>query len=167
METSPESRQTIIVLQEEGRSNGEIARRLGISKHTVARWIQRYRETGRTQDKPRSGRPRCTTHDQDRAISDVIINGPFTAASTIHSNIGHACSEQTIRNRHYSNRLHGRKPAKKPYLSEANMEQRVEYALEYADKGPDFWENVIFCDEKTYCSDDSSPSIVWRPINTR
>ena len=167
METSPESRQTIIVLHEEGRSNGEIARRLEISKHTVARWIHRYEETSRTQDKPRSGRPRCTTHDQDRAISDAITNGPFTPASTIRSNIELSCSEQTIRNRHHSNLLYGHKPTKKPYLSEVNMEGRLAYALEYANKGPDFWDNVIFCDEKTYCSDDSPPSIVWRRPNTR
>lgn len=167
METSQGKREVIILLHEEGRSNGEIARRLAISKHTVARWIRRHEETGGTVDKPRSGRSKCTTREQDMAISNAIINEPFTPAPQIRRDLGLVCSAQTVRNRHHSNNLHGRTPAKKPELSELNMEQRMEYALEYVDKPPNFWENVIFCDEKTYCSDDMPESVVWRPVNTR
>ncbi|KAK3888216.1 hypothetical protein Pcinc_007747 [Petrolisthes cinctipes] len=35
------------------------------------------------------------------------------------------------------------------------MEQRMEYALKYVDRGEDFWSNVIFCDERTFSTDDN------------
>ncbi|XP_071519944.1 uncharacterized protein [Panulirus ornatus] len=85
-----------------------------------------------------------------KAIAAVIAaHAPFTPASNIRDSLGLQCTPQTVRNRHHSEGLRGRIPATKPVLSEANMESRVEYALEYADKPHQFWENVIFCDEKT------------------
>ena len=48
------------------------------------------------------------------------------------------------------------------------MEQRMEYALEYADMPADFWENVVFSDEKTFYSDGTSAAqYVWRKCGTR
>ncbi|KAG7154982.1 PiggyBac transposable element-derived protein 4-like 9 [Homarus americanus] len=58
---------------------------------------------------------------------------PFTTSASIRHDLALQCSTQTVRNRH--------------------MEARMEYALEYADKEDSFWDRVVFCDEKTFCTD--------------
>ena len=46
----------------------DVAREINVNVHTVRRLRQRYRETGWTAYRPRSGRPRVTTLAQDRYI---------------------------------------------------------------------------------------------------
>lgn len=69
MKSSANTRAAIIALHDVDFSNGEIARQVGVSKPTVARWIERHVETGDTLHKCGVGRPRCTTPAQDNAIA--------------------------------------------------------------------------------------------------
>ncbi|XP_050705710.1 uncharacterized protein LOC126991058 [Eriocheir sinensis] len=167
MATSQKTRSSIIALHEVGFSNGYIARELGVSKPTVVRWIQRYIETGDTKHKLGAGRPRCTTPAQDAAIANIIDNAPFTTAPAIRHQTGLPCSSETIRNRHHERDLHARVPAKKPKLTDLDIERRMEYALEYAEKPAPFWDNVVFCDEKTFSTDERTTTRVWRHKNER
>ncbi|KAK3880780.1 hypothetical protein Pcinc_014761 [Petrolisthes cinctipes] len=121
----------------------------------------RQTDNGTTTNNPQSGRPRCTTADQDRAITSAISANPSSTTTTIRAQQNLSCSAQTIRNRFYQSGRHGRRPAYKPELTECNMEHRMEYALLYADKPPSFWNTVIFCDEKTFSTDDDWMS--WHP----
>ncbi|MPC62654.1 hypothetical protein E2C01_056743 [Portunus trituberculatus] len=44
----------------------------------------------------------------------------------------------------------------------------MEYALEYADKPDTFWDRVVFCDEKTFSTDDpAATQYVWHTPTTR
>lgn len=167
MKTSQATRTSIISLHGAGLSNGEIARTLDISRNTVALWIKRFEESGTILNKPRSGRPRCTTTEEDEVIRAVITNDPFATAATIREKHGISCTLQTIRNRLHSIDWHGCQPRKKPALSQSIMEKRLAYALEYADRPSSFWDNVIFCSEKTFCSDDGRTTIVRHKQNTR
>ncbi|KAK3892934.1 hypothetical protein Pcinc_003240 [Petrolisthes cinctipes] len=92
MKTLEKTRAAIISLHGVGLSNGEIARRLDVSKHTIARWIQRHKITGNILHNRGAGRPRCTTPNQDRAIADIVDNSPFTAATAIHQQLGLTCT---------------------------------------------------------------------------
>ena len=51
-----------------GMRTADEARAINCNVRTVRRLRQRYRETGRIADRPRSGRPRITTPAQDRYI---------------------------------------------------------------------------------------------------
>ncbi|KAG2467589.1 LDAH hydrolase, partial [Polypterus senegalus] len=51
-----------------GMRTADVARAINCHVRTVRRLRQRYRETGRTADHPRSGRPHVTTPAQDRYI---------------------------------------------------------------------------------------------------
>ena len=51
-----------------GASKIEVARCFGGTRAVVYRLEMRYRQTGSTLDRPRSGRPRVTTARQDRRI---------------------------------------------------------------------------------------------------
>src|SRR5215210_2300556 len=57
-------RARIVLLAAEGRSNTEIAERVGVSRPTVIGWRERYAASGLAglDDRPRSGRPRTTEH---------------------------------------------------------------------------------------------------------
>ena len=51
-----------------GMRAADVARGKNCNVRTVRRLRQRYRETERTADHPRSGRPSVTTPEQDRYI---------------------------------------------------------------------------------------------------
>ena len=51
-----------------GLSRVEVARRFGMHQTTIYRLVGRLRTTRRTDEIPRSGRPRVTSHVQGRYI---------------------------------------------------------------------------------------------------
>ena len=52
-------------LHQEGISARETARRLGVSDSVIRRLLERFQDTGSTDERHRSGRSRCTTRRQD------------------------------------------------------------------------------------------------------
>lgn len=66
-----------------GQSYSEISREMGISRNTVKAWVRRYEEEGHVKTRPRSGRPRVTTQQQDAAIYAASIQQPFSTAITL------------------------------------------------------------------------------------
>ena len=51
-----------------GLSQVEVSRRFGVHRTTINRLVDRLRRTQSTDDRPKSGRPRVTSHVQDRYI---------------------------------------------------------------------------------------------------
>ncbi|XP_053302250.1 uncharacterized protein LOC128461377 [Pleuronectes platessa] len=85
-ELSCETRQTILVLRNEGCSMRAIAKKLKMSYNGVYYTLQRTAQTGSTQSRKRSGRPRCTTQQEDKyirvfSLSNRRLTGPQLAAS--------------------------------------------------------------------------------------
>ena len=65
-----------------GMRTADVARAINCHVRTVRRLRQRYRETGRTADHPRSGRPRVTTPAQDRYIRISHLRDRYRMATT-------------------------------------------------------------------------------------
>ena len=63
------TRQSILVLKNEGSSIREIAKKLKISYNAVYYSLHRTAQTGSNQNRKRSGRPRCTNEQEDKYIS--------------------------------------------------------------------------------------------------
>ena len=85
-ELSSQTRQSILVLRNEGYSMREIAKTLKISYNGVYYSLQRTAQTGSNQNRKRSGRPRCTTKQEDKYITvsslrNRCLTGPQLAAS--------------------------------------------------------------------------------------
>ena len=55
-----------------GMLQKDSAERLGISPRTISKWKQKFRATGDVKDRPRSGRPKITTEQQDRSIRILL-----------------------------------------------------------------------------------------------
>ena len=62
-------RERALGMPQGGMRTADVARAKNCNVCIVRRLRQRYRETGRTADRPRSGRPRATTPAQDRYIT--------------------------------------------------------------------------------------------------
>lgn len=69
---TPAGRFTIIQLIQEGFSQAEVARRLCLSRPTVAKWWKRYREHGLSGLEDRSSRARRMPHALDENVVAVI-----------------------------------------------------------------------------------------------
>ena len=65
---SSETRQSVLVLRNEGYSMREIAKKLKISHNAVYYSLHRTLQMGSNQNRKRSGRPRCTTEQEDKYI---------------------------------------------------------------------------------------------------
>uniref|UniRef100_A0A674BV00 Paired domain-containing protein n=1 Tax=Salmo trutta TaxID=8032 RepID=A0A674BV00_SALTR len=68
-----------------GMRTADVARAINCNVRTVRRLRQRYRETGRTGDCPRSGRPCVTTAAQDHYIQTSHLQDRYRMATTITS----------------------------------------------------------------------------------
>jgi transposase len=67
-ELSSETRQSILVLRNDGYSMREISKKLKISYNAVYYSLHRTAQTGSNQIRKRSGRPRCTAEQEDKYI---------------------------------------------------------------------------------------------------
>ncbi|KAL7890949.1 hypothetical protein AOLI_G00004250 [Acnodon oligacanthus] len=65
---SLETRQFIALLRKEGYSMRDITKKLKLSYHAVNYSLRRVRQTGSNKDRKRSGRPRCTTVQEDKYL---------------------------------------------------------------------------------------------------
>lgn len=76
-------RARIIGEWERGVPTGDIAVSVGVSTRTVQRWISRWGEEGTLANRPRRGRPRITTRQQDEQIIAASIDDPLKTSVTI------------------------------------------------------------------------------------
>uniref|UniRef100_A0AAZ3Q099 Transposase Tc1-like domain-containing protein n=1 Tax=Oncorhynchus tshawytscha TaxID=74940 RepID=A0AAZ3Q099_ONCTS len=85
-----------------GMRTADVARAINCNVRTVRRLRQRYKESGRTADRPRSGRPHVATSAQDRYIRTSHLRDRYRMATTAQVTPGRhnpSISVQTVRNR--------------------------------------------------------------------
>lgn len=56
----------------------------------------------------------------------------------------------TVRRRLSKRGLNARVAAQKEFLNENHMARRLKFATDYVDKPVEFWDNLVFTDEKTF-----------------
>ncbi|CAG2258086.1 unnamed protein product [Mytilus edulis] len=66
-----------------GLSCRRIAVHFGVNHTVIIRLVQRYRQTGSVEDRPRAGRPRKTTPREDRNLSRQARLKPFSSADQL------------------------------------------------------------------------------------
>lgn len=161
-------RQYIIRLSLEGRSQREIC---GITRRSfgaVNRIIQAFRDDGgRIDDDYRAGRPRSSTQDVDQLIVAAAIDDPFLSSREIRDMFQLDISERTIRRRLREAGLNSCIAAQKPYLTDRQKRQRLEFARAHEQWSVTDWGEVVFTDESTFSSKWDQQRKVWRPYNCR
>ena len=76
----------IIGCHSAGQSIRLIARNNGFSQKTVARWVNRYEETGDVERKVGSGRPSKLSPAQLQMLVDAVAAKPITTAQELGGN---------------------------------------------------------------------------------
>ncbi|CAJ0600731.1 unnamed protein product [Cylicocyclus nassatus] len=153
-EISSETRQFILVLRNEGYSMREIAKKLKISYNGVYYSLQRTAQTGSNQSRKRSGRPRCTTKQEDKyirvsSLRNRRLTGP-QLASSLNSIRKTPVSTSTVKRRLRDFGLQGRVAKKKPYLRLANKRKRLRWAKEHRHWTEEDWKKVLWTDESKF-----------------
>lgn len=87
----------IVGMYEVGTSLSEISRIIGITRQSVQKWVRRWEGGEAIRARPRSGRPRCTTTDENEQIVETARREPVTNAVKITQDLGLACSPETTR----------------------------------------------------------------------
>ena len=138
-----------------GMRTADVARAINCNVRTVRRLRQRYRETGRTADRPRSGRPRVTTPAQDRYIRTSHLRDRYRMATTTArvtpGTHNPSISAQTVRNRLREAGLRACRPVVRQVLTRHHRQQRRLWAQTHRRWTRQDWQKVLFTDESRFC----------------
>jgi transposase len=151
----------------DGVSIRTIALELGVNKSTVLLAKEKLEERGQIERKAGTGRKRVTTADQNHQVIDFIRQNPFQTTITVKEEIEFPGSWSTAWRRIRQSELRSRYAANKFFLGEENKQRRLQFAYEYLQRENNFWDNVVFSDEKTFQSSHNGTLRVYRPKGER
>ena len=84
--------------EEEGRSPTDIARKVGCTRHTVYSVLEKESSTGTVHDRPKSGRKRkLTTEEEQKVVKKARKVGATQTAREFSSKGSKKVSEKTVR----------------------------------------------------------------------
>ncbi|KAK3891902.1 hypothetical protein Pcinc_002614 [Petrolisthes cinctipes] len=117
--------------------------------------------------RPRSGRPKVISQDDEDRLIAAAHQAPKTTIVSWTRELQLPCHPITTRRRLQEAGLDCHVPAVKEKLTEANKLARLKFAQQYVQHDINFWENVIFTDEKSFSSLAATRRHCWRLPNTR
>ena len=113
------------------------------------------KETGRTADHPRSGKPRVTTPAQDRYIRTSHIRDRYRMATTTArvtpGTHNPSISVQTVLNRLREAGLRACRPVVRQALTRHHRQQRRLWAHTHRRWTRQDWQKVLFTDKSQFC----------------
>uniref|UniRef100_A0AAZ3NZM4 Transposase Tc1-like domain-containing protein n=1 Tax=Oncorhynchus tshawytscha TaxID=74940 RepID=A0AAZ3NZM4_ONCTS len=146
-------REHALVMLQGGMRTADIAMATNCNVRTVRCPRQRYRETGRTADCPRSGRPRVTTPAQDRYIRTSHLRDRYRMATTTArvtpGTHNLSISAQTVRNR-LDGGLVGLLYVRQ-VLTRHHRQQSHLWAQTHCRWTRQDWQRVLLTDESRFC----------------
>lgn len=168
---SADERRIILKLRKEGKSLGEIGQITGRTHSSVQYVVQTFNATGSIVSKPRCGRTSKLTVREKRTVLQSVKKNPritaFQISESIKNSFGKDVYEDTIRKILKRDGYRARVARRKPYISEVNRKKRMDFAKEYINKPPEFWEHVLFSDESKFCVFGiKGRKLVWRRSGT-
>ena len=152
---------------EAGVPQRQVAATFGVSEGMISKLKAKFRETGDVKDRPRSGRPRKTTAEEDRFITRASLRNRRLSATDLQARYarryGRRVSDQLIRNRLHAANLRARKPAKKPKMTALHRLARLRFCRQHRQWNLNQWRNVMFSDESRFCLRSLDGRVkVWR-----
>uniref|UniRef100_A0AAZ3SNJ1 Transposase Tc1-like domain-containing protein n=1 Tax=Oncorhynchus tshawytscha TaxID=74940 RepID=A0AAZ3SNJ1_ONCTS len=154
-----------------GMRTADVTRAINCNVRTVRRVRQRYRETARIADRPRSGRPCVTTPAQDRCIRTSHLRDWYRMATTAQVTPGThnpSISAQTVRNRLREAGLRACRPVVRQVLINHHRQQCRLCAQTHCRWTRQDWQKVLFTDESRFCLTRGDGMIcVYRRRNER
>ena len=111
-----------------------------------------------------TGRPRCSTREENEAVRRVHEENPFRSANQIRPAANFPGISRTVMNRLKEANIISRRAASKEDLTEGQAVDHLAFATGWRDFD---WGSVIFTDETSISSDCESSGHVYREPGTR
>ena len=155
-----------------GASQANTARLMRCNRSTIVDLWRRYQQHGTVADRPRVGRPRVTTPQQDLYIRVTHArNRRQTAVATARTTIGHhnrPVNEHTVRRRLREAGMINRRPYHGPVLTQRHRQNRLAWARGHAGWSRQRWASVLFTDESKFnVSNADGRQRIYRRRNER
>jgi hypothetical protein len=152
---TPDERGRAIGMLEMGAGVKETARKIGCEPKSIRELKKKYKITGTTEDRPRSGRPKKTSPREDRTIKfsslrNRKLTGKAIALKLAPNFTKNRVSIRTIRSRLSESGLNGRVARKKPLLKADHIKKRYQWSKDHLDWKVSDWKKVIFSDESPF-----------------
>lgn len=133
---------------------------------TAQRWWKRYSEENTLKTRDRTGRLKILSEEIVQSIMERIRENPFLTAVEFAREYN--VSVHTISKILKQNGLKCRTAASQTKLTEQHREKRLAFCrLMLNEWDDDKLGSIVFSDEKTFCTDVSWRTKVYRPFNTR
>ncbi|KAL1490167.1 hypothetical protein ABEB36_012906 [Hypothenemus hampei] len=131
--------------------------------------VKKWREQGTIERARGTGlENKKTTNNEDATLIQHLRAHPFTTATAAAQITNFPASRRTAQRRiRQISDFRCRVAAIKPFLTQQNKENRMGYAMQYLIFDQNFWENVIFTDEKVFQSSRNGKIRVFRPPKSR
>jgi transposase len=129
---------------EEGWSLRRVAANLNVSHSCISKIKRKWALYHTIARAVTPGRPKVTNDEEDAALVDHINQNPFSNSVEARQVANFSGSIRTARRKIRAAGLSSRSAARKPFLTEALKENRVGFALQHLQEGPDFWNKVVF-----------------------
>ncbi|XP_071133129.1 uncharacterized protein [Mytilus edulis] len=147
-------RHRAIGMVDAGMSVADVAAEFHVHRATFWRLINRFRQTGTSKDRPRSGRPKKLTPREERYVRLTSTRDKFIPATRVVHRLsaatGVCVSAQTVRNRLHRLGIHARRPHQGMKLTPNHQHQRLVWTNRHLRWLNRDW---ITC-KTTYCSPD-------------
>ena len=157
---TPDAKQLVITLLQDGYSCREVADRVHLSRTTVQRI---YQTISPSLPRKLGGRPATLTAYDQRLLARKITSGAADTAPQLKRLLDLNVTTQTIRNTLKKSGLKAAVKQKKPFLSQAHQKRQLEFALEHQHWTLDDWSRVVWSDEtKINRRGSDGRSWVWK-----
>ncbi|KAH0814129.1 hypothetical protein GEV33_008662 [Tenebrio molitor] len=151
---------------EENWTLAEVAADLNVSKSGIFYVKKRWQEM-RLQRPARQGVGRISNENEDDAVVEYLQQNPFDTAVKAREETHFPGSLRTAQRRMKQSVLKSYVAARKVFLREEHKERRMQFANEFLNQGNEFWNRVVFSDDKTFQSCNNGRLHVYRPRNSR
>lgn len=133
-----------------GKKVAQAARMFDLSWSTANDIWQKYKKTGSTENRPRSGRPRETSErDREKLVEDATgsTENRRRTFQDIGNQLSTPVSEDTVRRVLHELGYHRRVARKVPFLTKKHKQKRMLWARQYGKFTQCDWSCVIWSDE--------------------
>lgn len=162
----------IIGRLEAGQTQQVVARALRVPQSVISRLWQRFQQTGNVSRRYSTGRPQCTTPQEDRYLTISARRRPRSTAGSLTRDLatanGTVVSRHTVYRRLNRHGLFARRPARCVSLTPVHRRARKAWCQEHSTWSLEQWSQVMFTGESRYSlNSDSRRVIIWREPGTR
>ncbi|CAD6193756.1 unnamed protein product [Caenorhabditis auriculariae] len=162
-------KRAIVVGRQNGLTMMTLAGMFGVTEACISQSLKRWKAQDGSTKSQRTRRPRVTDRNDDRNILKTSRTNPRLTAPAIRrevfSNSPSPPSVSTVKRRLNAAGIMGRRPVKKPLISEKNRAARVKWAKEHLNWTRQDWNQILWSDESKFLL-FGSDGIQWvrRPI---